>query len=138
MFKCLVEVVNDYNNSNKGKAILQEYDLCIEKVFILYGLINWVHEKILQFNEICYVDTSTSFELLNMSITLLYISYVIEALLFRLFIISDEFEIILEKAINLLKMIFSQYTFFGYKAQIGLKIFFTNDSNVECNALELC
>ena len=35
MFKRLVEVVNEYNNSGKGKAILQEYDSCTGKAFIL-------------------------------------------------------------------------------------------------------
>ena len=35
MFKRLVEVVNEYNNSGKGKAALQEYDSQTGKAFIL-------------------------------------------------------------------------------------------------------
>ena len=36
MFKRLVNVVNEYNNSGKGKAVLQEYDSSTGKAFILY------------------------------------------------------------------------------------------------------
>ena len=43
MFKRLVDSVNEYNNSGKGKAALQEYDSRTEKAFILCvvtGLMN--------------------------------------------------------------------------------------------------
>src|SRR6266498_922554 len=108
MFKRLVNVVNEYNNSGKGKAVLQEYDSSTGKAFILCvitGLMSRVHKKILQSGEICYMDASASFEPLNTSITLLYTSCAVGALPLGLFITSDELEVTLEKAINLLKSI---------------------------------
>jgi len=97
-----------------------------------------VHEKILQASELCYVNTSASFDSLNSSITLFYISYAVEALSLSLFITSDELEITLEKIMNLLKMILLPYAFFEYGSQIGLMVFLTDDSSAEHNALELC
>jgi hypothetical protein len=35
MFKRLVDFINEYNNSGKGKAALQEYDSRMGKAFIL-------------------------------------------------------------------------------------------------------
>jgi len=58
------------------------------------------------------MDSSASFEHLNMSITLLYTSCAVGALPLGLFITSDELEITLEKAINLLKTILPSYAFF--------------------------
>ncbi len=49
--------------------------------------------------ELCYINALASFELLNTSITLLYISCVIKALLLGLFIMSDELKVTLEKAV---------------------------------------
>ncbi|CAB5394994.1 unnamed protein product [Rhizophagus irregularis] len=101
MFKRLEEVVNDYNNSGHGKAILQEYDSRTGKAFILCvvtNLMNRVHERVLQSGELCYMDASASFEPLNTSITLLYTSCMVGALPLGLFITSDESEITLEKA----------------------------------------
>ncbi|CAB4487735.1 unnamed protein product [Rhizophagus irregularis] len=141
MFRRLAEVVNDYNNSGKGQVILQEYDSRSGKAFILCvvtGLMSRVHEKILQSSEICYMDASASFEPLNTSITLLYTSYAVGALPLGLFITSDELEITLEKALNLLKSILPQHAFYGRGAQLGPKIFLTDDSSAERNALELC
>ncbi|CAB4429129.1 unnamed protein product [Rhizophagus irregularis] len=141
MFRRLAEVVNDYNNSGKGRAILQEYDSRSGKAFILCvvtGLMSRVHEKILQSSEICYMDASASFEPLNTSITLLYTSCAVGALPLGLFITSDELEITLEKALNLLKSILLQHAFYGRGAQLGPKIFLTDDSSAERNALELC
>ncbi|CAG8774993.1 15778_t:CDS:1, partial [Rhizophagus irregularis] len=108
IFRCLVDIVNEYNSSGRGKAILQEYDSRTEKALILCvvtGLMSRVHEKIPQSGEICYVDVSASFEPLNTSITLLCTSCAVGALPLGLFIISDELEITLEKALNLLKSI---------------------------------
>jgi len=62
------------------------------------------------------VNTSASFDPLNSSITLFYTSCAVEALLLGLFITSDEFEIILEKVMNLLKMILLPYTFFRHRS----------------------
>ena len=141
MFKCLVDVVNEYNNSEQNRAILQEYDSCTEKTFILCvvtGLMNRVHEKVLQSGEICYMDALASFEPLNMSITLLYTSCIVGALPLRLIVTSDEREIMLEKVLNLLKLILPQHAFFGHGPQIGPKVFITDDSSAERNALELC
>ena len=141
MFKRLVNVVNEYNNSGKGKAVLQEYDSSTGKAFILYvvtGLMSQVHKKILQSDEICYMDASASFEPLNTSITLLYTSCAVGALPLGLFITSDELEVTLEKAINLLKSILPQHAFFGRGPQIGPKVFITDDSSAKRNALELC
>jgi len=55
-----------------------------------------------------------------------------------LFITFDEFEVTLEKAINLLKTILPPYTFFGRDPQVGLMVFITDDSNAERNTLQLC
>lgn len=141
MFKRLADVVNEYNNSGQGKAILQEYDSRTGKAFILCvvtSLMSRVHEKVLQSGEICYMDASASFEPLNTSITLLYTSCIVGALPLGLFITSDELEITLEKALNLLKLILPQHAFFGRGPQIGPKVFITDDSSAERNALELC
>ncbi len=62
------------------------------------------------------MNTSASFDPLNSSITLFYTSCAVEALLLGLFITSDEFEIILEKVMNLLKMILLPYTFFRHRS----------------------
>jgi len=93
---------------------------------------------ILFIGEICYMDASASLKPLNTSITLFYTSCAIGALLIALFITSDELEITLEKAINLLKTIFPPHAFFGRGPQIGLMVFMTNDSSTKCNTLELC
>ena len=57
------------------------------------------------------MDASALFELLNTSITLLYTSCAVGALPLGVFITSDELEITLEKAINLLKTILPEYAF---------------------------
>src|SRR3954470_21626194 len=84
------------------------------------------------------MDASASFELLNTSITLFYTSCAVEALPLALFITSDELEITLEKAINLLKTILPPHAFFGRDPTIGPMIFMTDDSSAERNALEIC
>jgi len=76
---------------------------------------NQVYEKVLQFEEIYYIDVLASFKPLNTLITLLYINYIVRTLLLGLFITSNKLKIILEKVLNLLKSILSQYTFFGYR-----------------------
>jgi len=75
MFERLRSMVEEYNKSGRGKAALQEFDANTGKAFILCvvtGLMCRVHEKIPQAHELCYMDASASFELLNTSITLLY------------------------------------------------------------------
>lgn len=102
MFECLVEVIDNYNNSGNGKAIMQEYDAQVRKAFILCivtSLMYCIHEKILQVGELCYVDSSASFEPLNTSITLLYMSCVAGALPLGVLITSDELKITLEKEV---------------------------------------
>ena len=98
--------------------------------------------KIFFFNtfisELCYVDASASFEPLNTSITLFYTSCAVGALPLALFVTSDEFEVMLEKAINLLKTILPSHAFFGRDPQIGPMVFMTDNSSAEHNALELC
>jgi hypothetical protein len=101
-------MVQDYNSSGQGKAILQEYDAHTGKAFILCIVTNLmcrVHEKVPQAGELCYMDASASFDPLNSSITLIYTSCAAGALPLGLFITSDELEITLEKSINLLKTI---------------------------------
>jgi len=63
---------------------------------------------------------------------------IVGALPLRLFITSDELEITLEKAINLLKTILPPYAFFGHSPQVGSIVFLTDDSSAKRNALELC
>ena len=84
------------------------------------------------------MDASSSFEPLNNSITRFYTSCAIGALSLGLFITSDEFEVTLEKAINLLKSILPPYAFFGRGPQLGPEVFLTDDSSAERNALQIC
>lgn len=142
MFRHFVNVVNEYNSSGCGKVILQEYDSRTGKALILCvvtGLMSRVYEKVPQSGEICYVDSSASFEpLINTLITLLCTSCTVRVLPLRLFITSDELEITLEKALNLLKSILPQYAFFGHRPLLGPRVILTDDSSAERNALELC
>ncbi|GES92231.1 hypothetical protein GLOIN_2v1883854 [Rhizophagus clarus] len=141
MFSRLEEVIKDYNDSGLGNAILQEYDARTGKSFILCivtGLMSRIHEKVPQAAEICYVDASASFEPLNTSITLLYTSCAIGALPLGLIVTSDELEITLEKAFNMLKTILPPHAFYGCGPQTGPILFLTDDSSAERNALELC
>lgn len=81
MFNRLKELVNEYNNLGNGKAALQEYDVYTGKAFILCivsGLMCRVHEKIQQAGELCYVNSSASFNLLNTSITALSVTYLLD------------------------------------------------------------
>ena len=96
-----------------------------------------VHKKVHQAGKLCYVDASSSFEHLNNLITLLFTSCTIGAFLLGLIITSDEFEVTLEKAINMLKSILPPYAFFGHGPQVVPKVFLTDNSNAEHNALEL-
>ena len=141
IFQHLVEVVNDFNNSGCGRAIFQEYNADVGNSFILCIVTDFicrVHEKVRQAGELCYVNASSSFEHLNNSITLLFTSCTIGALPLGLIITSDEFEVTLEKAINMLKSILPPYAFFGRDPQVSPEVFLTNDSSAKCNALELC
>ncbi|GBC34253.2 hypothetical protein GLOIN_2v1471620 [Rhizophagus irregularis DAOM 181602=DAOM 197198] len=55
MFKYLGEVVENYNISGNGKAVLQEFDAEVRKSFILCivtGLMYCIHETVLQANEL--------------------------------------------------------------------------------------
>src|SRR2546423_10614076 len=102
MFKRLTKVVEDYNSSSNGRVVLQEYDAQVEKAFILCivtSLMCHIHEKVMQAAVLCYMNAFTSFEHLNTSITLLYTSCAVSALLLGLFITSDELKITLEKAV---------------------------------------
>lgn len=89
MFKYLGEVVENYNISGNGKAVLQEFDAEVRKSFILCivtGLMYCIHETVLQASKICYMDASTLFEPLNTLITLLYTSCTTGTLFLELFI----------------------------------------------------
>ncbi|PKY16521.1 hypothetical protein RhiirB3_428915, partial [Rhizophagus irregularis] len=55
-----------------------------------------------------------------------------------LLITSDESEITLEKALNLLKLILPPYAFFWRGSQVGQEVFLMDDSSTERNALEIC
>jgi hypothetical protein len=102
MFERLKQIVEDYNGSDQGKAVLQEYNASSEHTFILCIVTNLmvrVHKKIRQSSEICYMDASAAFDPLNTSITLLYTSCAIGALPLGVFLTSDELEITLEKVV---------------------------------------
>lgn len=103
MFERLASIVEDYNRSCQGRAVLQEYDARSGNAFILCIVINLIriHEKIRQAGEICYMDASAAFDPLNISITLLYTSCVVGALPLWVLFTSDELEITLEKAVNI-------------------------------------
>ena len=108
MFERLAAIVEDYNRSGQGKAILQEYDARSGKAFILCIVTNLmmrVHEKIRQAGEICYMDTSAAFDPLNTSITLLYTSCAVSALPLGVLFTSDELEITLEKSVIIIYLI---------------------------------
>ena len=77
---------------------------------------------IFNIGELCYVDALAAFELLNISVMLFCTSCVVEALSLALFITSDEFEVTLEKAMNLLKTILPSYVFFGCSPQVKLMV----------------
>ena len=65
MFERLAVVVQDYNSSGKGRAVLQEYDVHVGKAFILCVVTNLmcrVHERVPQVAELCYMDASASFD----------------------------------------------------------------------------
>ena len=100
MFNRLTEVIESYNNSDNGRAVMQMYDSQAGNAFILCivtSLMCRVHEKVPQSGELCYMDASASFEPLNTSITLLYTSCAASALPLGVLITSDETEITLEK-----------------------------------------
>ena len=102
MFERLAAIVEDYNRSGQGRAIMQKYDARSGKAFILCIVTNLmarVHEKVIQASEICYMDASAAFDPLNTSITLLYTSCAVGALPLGVFFTSDELEITLEKAV---------------------------------------
>jgi len=141
MFQRLTKEVISYNASGRGQAIIQEYDSRTGKAYILCivtGLMKRVHEQIRQAGELCYIDASASFESLNTSITLLYTSCLAGALPLGLFITSDELEVTIERAINLLKKILPENAFFGRGPDVGPQTILTDDSAAERNALELC
>ncbi|GET02902.1 transposable element Tc1 transposase [Rhizophagus clarus] len=56
----------------------------------------------------------------------------------RLFIISDELEITLERVLNLLKMILLSNVFYGCEPQVRPIVFLTDDLSAERNTLKLC
>ncbi|CAG8695424.1 3558_t:CDS:2, partial [Scutellospora calospora] len=141
MFDQLQEMVNQYNESNNGKAILQIYNSTTSTPFILCivtSLIARVHEKIRQAGELCYLDASAAFDPLNTSISLLYTSCMVGALPLGIFLTSDEAEVTIENAINLLKTILPANAFYGRGPEIGPKVIITDYSNAERNALQIC
>lgn len=141
MFIRLEEMVNEYNNSGKGRAIFQTYNSSTNTPFILCivtNLMKRVHEKIHQAGELCYFDASASFDPLNTSISLLYTSCAAGALPLGLFLTSDEAEVTIENAINLLKTILPGNAFYNRGINLGPEVFITDDSYAERNALDLC
>ncbi|GBC01562.1 hypothetical protein RclHR1_04230007 [Rhizophagus clarus] len=102
MFEHLKEIVEEYNGSGQGRAILQEYNANSGNAFILYIVTNLmarVNEKVHQAGKICYMNASAAFDPLNTLITLLYTSCTVGALPLGVFFTSDELEITLEKAV---------------------------------------
>ncbi|POG80618.1 hypothetical protein GLOIN_2v252347 [Rhizophagus irregularis DAOM 181602=DAOM 197198] len=135
MFERLKQIVEDYDDSGQGRAVLQEYNASSGSVFILCivtNLMSRVHEKIRQSEEICYMDASAAFDPLNTSITLLYSSCAVGALPLGVLFTSDELEITLEKTI------LPSHAFYGRGAEVGPIVFLTDDSSAERNSLELC
>ncbi|GBC31486.2 hypothetical protein GLOIN_2v252347 [Rhizophagus irregularis DAOM 181602=DAOM 197198] len=136
MFERLKQIVEDYDDSGQGRAVLQEYNASSGSVFILCivtNLMSRVHEKIRQSEEICYMDASAAFDPLNTSITLLYSSCAVGALPLGVLFTSDELEITLEKV-----TILPSHAFYGRGAEVGPIVFLTDDSSAERNSLELC
>ncbi|CAB5380476.1 unnamed protein product [Rhizophagus irregularis] len=136
MFERLKQIVEDYDDSGQGRAVLQEYNASSGSVFILCivtNLMSRVHEKIRQSEEICYMDASAAFDPLNTSITLLYSSCAVGALPLGVLFTSDELEITLEKA-----TILPSHAFYGRGVEVGPIVFLTDDSSAERNSLELC
>ncbi|CAG8477470.1 14558_t:CDS:2 [Gigaspora margarita] len=102
------------------------------------NLMQRIHEKIRQAGDICYVDASSSFDLLNTSLTLLYTSCAVGALPLGIILTSDESEDTLKSAFNLLKTILPTKAFYNRGPEIGPCIIITDDSNAERNALRHC
>ncbi|GES89782.1 hypothetical protein GLOIN_2v1883854 [Rhizophagus clarus] len=119
------------------RSVNPDYDY-VAKLFQEYREAVLGSRNVPQAAEICYVDASTSFEPLNTSITLLYTSCAIGALPLGLIVTSDELEITLEKAFNMLKTILPPHAFYGCGPQTDPILFLTDDSSAERNALELC
>ncbi|CAG8703110.1 40136_t:CDS:2 [Gigaspora margarita] len=127
----LNKIVDNYNKSEQGCALFQEYNSQLGNAFILCivtNLINHIYEKINQADELCFMNTSASFELLNILIVLLYMSCIAGALPLGIIVISDKSEATFEKGINLLKVLFSHYAFFSHGPNIGPIVILTNDS----------
>ncbi|RIB19380.1 hypothetical protein C2G38_2182064 [Gigaspora rosea] len=126
IFECLDSIILEYNNSGKGRVVLQEYNSNSGNAFILCIVTNLmarIHKKIPQAQEICYIDASVSFDPLNISITLLYTSCAAGALPLGLFLTSNEQEITIEKALTLLKTILPPNAFYGQGPQARPLIF---------------
>ncbi len=141
MFQRLTKEVISYNISGCDQAIIQEYNSRTEKAYILciiMGLMKRVYKQIWQAGELCYIDASASFESLNTSIILLYISCLAGVLPLGLFITSDELEVTIERIINLLKKILLKNAFFGRGPDVGPQTILTDNSAAERNALEFC
>lgn len=141
MFQRLNEVVDNYNKLGQGCALFQEYNSQLGNAFILCivtNLMNRVHEKINQAGELCFIDASASFELLNTSIVLLYTSCIAGALPLGIIVMSDESEATFEKGINLLKVLLPHYAFFGRGPNMGPMVILTDDSRAEQNAIKKC
>ncbi|CAG8538405.1 36199_t:CDS:2 [Gigaspora margarita] len=129
-----LEVVNLYNNSDNGKAVFQVYNSLKQTPFILCivtNLMKRVHEKIYQASELCYFDASAAFDQLNTSITLLYTNCAAGALPLGIFLTSDESDVTIKNALNLLKEILPDSSFYGRGSQLGPAVVITDDSYAE-------
>ncbi|CAG8627140.1 33745_t:CDS:2, partial [Gigaspora margarita] len=99
---------------------------------------NKIYENIHQAGELCYIDVSLSFDLLNIYLTLLYTSCTASALPLGIILTSNESEETLIFAFNLLNTILSNKEFYNRESEIGAYIFITDNSNAEWNALKYC
>ncbi|CAG8851293.1 45137_t:CDS:2, partial [Gigaspora margarita] len=94
----LLEILVDRAYNPGYDYIAKHFYQYHDNVLGVTNLMARIHEKIPQVQEIYYMDTSASFDPLNISITLLYTSCAAGALPLELFLTSDKQEIMLEKA----------------------------------------
>ncbi|CAG8651955.1 6768_t:CDS:2, partial [Scutellospora calospora] len=82
-----------------------------------FCLMRRVYEKILEASELCYLNASAAFDLLNTSISLLYTNCSVGALLLEIFLTLNEAKVTIENTINLLKTIPPNNAFSGHGSQ---------------------
>ncbi|CAG8749817.1 21072_t:CDS:2 [Gigaspora margarita] len=123
------------SNCEELVRLLADRSKNLDKGFVKY-LYNKFH--VMHLGELYYFNASAAFDWLNISIALLYTNCVAEALLLGIFLTSDESEVTNKNALNLLKEILPDNSFYGCESQLGSAVIITDNSYAKHNALLLC